>query len=274
MQGASRASLAALREVLAEQSGGVNAAGLARISESLFAVVTLLAGQGSLRRTLSDPAVEAQAKVRVVDSLLAERIDSAALEIVRGLARQRWSEPRDVVDALEELAVEAALQQAETERVLDEVEDELFRFGRIVAGQPDLRAAFTNRALPADRRSQLLHMLIDGKVADVSAALIERAVLSPRGRTIERVLDDYAELAAKRRERLIAHVTSAIDLSEDQQERLVAALRREFGSDIRLQVVVQPDLIGGLTVRIGDELIDGSVLRHLGAARRQMTGGR
>jgi F-type H+-transporting ATPase subunit delta len=117
-------------------------------------------------------------------------------------------------------------------------------------------------------------MLIDGKVADVSAALIERAVLSPRGRTIERVLDDYAELAAKRRERLIAHVTSAIDLSEDQQERLVAALRREFGSDIRLQVVVQPDLIGGLTVRIGDELIDGSVLRHLGAARRQMTGGR
>jgi len=274
MQGASRASLATLREVLGEQAASANAAGQARISESLFSVVTLLTGQGSLRRTLSDPAVGADAKVQLVDSLLGERIDAAALEVVRGLARQRWSEPRDVVDALEELAVEAALQQAETQGVLDEVEDELFRFGRIVAGQPDLRAAFTNRALPADRRSQLLHRLIDDKVANVSAALIERAVLSPRGRTIDRVLDDYAELAAKRRERLIAHVTSAVDLSDEQQQRLAAALRREFDRDIRLQVVVDPDLIGGLTVRIGDELIDGSVLRHLGAARRQLTGGR
>ena len=274
MQGASRASLASLREVLAEQVAASNAAGLARISESLFAVVTLLAGQGSLRRTLSDPAVDGEAKVAMVDSLLAERIDSAALEVVRGVARQRWSEPRDVVDALEELAVEAALEQAESARVLDEVEDELFRFGRIVNGQPELRAALTNRNLPSDRRSQLLHRLIDGKVADVSSALIERAVLSPRGRTIERVLDDFAELAAKRRERFIAHVTASVDLTEDQQERLAAALRREFGRDIRLQVVVDPELIGGLTVRIGDELIDGSVLRHLGAAHRQLTGGR
>ena len=274
MQGASRTSLAALREVLAQQTGSARTAELTTISDGLFAVVTLLAGQGSLRRTLSDPAIEADAKVRVVDSLLADRLDAAAVEVVRALARLRWSEPRDVVDALEALAVEAALQRAESEGVLDEVEDELFRFGRIVDGQPELRAALTDRNLPAARKSDLLHRLIDGKVADVSESLIERAVVSPRGRTIERVLDDYAELAAKRRERLIAHVTSAVELTDDQQERLAAALKREFGRDIRLQVVVDPELLGGLTVRIGDELIDGSVLRHLGASRRQLTGGR
>jgi F-type H+-transporting ATPase subunit delta len=99
-------------------------------------------------------------------------------------------------------------------------------------------------------------------------------VVAPRGRTIERVLDDYAQLAAGRRERLIARVTSAVDLTDDQQERLGEALRREFGREIRLEVVVDPSLLGGITVRIGDELIDGSVLRHLGAARRQLTGGR
>jgi F-type H+-transporting ATPase subunit delta len=274
MQGASRASLAALRDVLAEQTGSVNAAALARVSGELFGVVTLLGGQGSLRRTLSDPAVEADAKVRVVDSLFAERIDAPALEVIRALARLRWSEPGDVVDALEALAVESALQQAEGEGVLDEVEDGLFRFGRIVDGQPQLRAALTDRNLPTARKADLLHRLIDGKVADVTSALIERAVVAPRGRTIERVLDDYAQLAAQRRERLIAHVTSAVDLSDDQQERLAEALRREFGSEIRLQVVVDPSLLGGITVRIGDELIDGSVLRHLGAARRQLTGGR
>jgi F-type H+-transporting ATPase subunit delta len=274
MQGASRASLAALRDSLAEQTASANATTLAKVSDSFFGLVTLLTGQGSLRRTLSDPALEADAKVRVVDSLFAERIDPAALEVVRVLARLRWSEPRDVVDALEALAVETALQQAESAGVLDEVEDELFRFGRIVAGEPQLRAALTDRNMPAARKAELLHRLIDGKVADVSAALIERAVVSPRGRTIERVLDDFAELAAKRRERLIAHVTSAVDLTDEQQQRLAEALRRELGRDVRLQVVVDSDLIGGLTVRIGDELIDGSVLRHLGAARRQLTGGR
>jgi F-type H+-transporting ATPase subunit delta len=274
MQGASRASLASLRDVLAEQTGSANSAALAKVSGELFAVVTLLAGTGSLRRTLSDPAVGSDAKVRVVDSLFSERLDSTALEVVRALARLRWSEPRDVVDALEALAVESALQQAEDEGVLDEVEDELFRFGRIVDGQPELRAALTDRNLPAARKGDLLHRLIDGKVADVTASLIERAVVSPRGRTIERVLDDYAQLAAGRRERLIAHVTSAVDLTDDQQQRLADALRREFGREIRLQVVVDPDLLGGITVRVGDELIDGSVLRHLGAARRQLTGGR
>lgn len=274
MQGASRASLASLRDQLVEQTGSANASTLAKVSDALFAVVTLLASQGSLRRTLSDPAVESSAKLRVVDSLLAERIDAAALEVVRGVATLRWSEPRDVVDALEALAVEAALQQAESEGVLDEVEDELFRFGRIVDGQPQLRAALTDRNLPSVRKADLLHRLIDGKVADVSSSLIERAVIAPRGRTIERVLDDYAQLAAQRRERLIAHVTSAVDLTDDQQERLAEALHREFGREIRLQVVVDPSLLGGLTVRIGDELIDGSVLRHLGAARRQLAGDR
>ena len=274
MQGASRSSLASLRGVLGEQSRGADAAALGQLSESLFAVVSLLTGQGSLRRTLSDPAIEADAKVRVVDSLFADRVAATAVELLRSLARSRWSEPRDVVDAVEELAVEAALQQAEAEGSLDEVEDELFRFGRIVDREPALRASLTDRNLPDDLRRQLLHQLIDGKVAKVSAALIERAVIAPRGRTIERVLEDYTNLAAKRRDRLVAHVTTAVDLTHEQQTKLAQALKREFGHDVRLQVVVDPELIGGMTVRVGDELIDGSVARHLDAARRQLTGGR
>jgi F-type H+-transporting ATPase subunit delta len=178
------------------------------------------------------------------------------------------------VDAVEDLAVEAALQQAEAEGALDEVEDELFRFGRIVDREPALRSSLTDRNLPDDLRRQLLHRLLDGKIANVSAALIERAVIAPRGRTLERVLESYTDLAAKRRERLVAHVTSAVDLSAEQQANLAEALKREFGHDVRLQVVVDPDLVGGLTVRVGDELIDGSVARHLDAARRQLTGGR
>jgi F-type H+-transporting ATPase subunit delta len=271
MQGSSRDSQARLREALTQQvgQGGADAQ---RLSDELFAVVTLLAGNGSLRRALSDPGIGGDAKVRLVDNLLTGKVGDPTLELVRQTARSRWSEPRDVVDALEAVAVDAALTRAENEGQLDEVEDELFRFQRIVDGEADLRAALTNRNLPADRKQELVHRLLDGKAAASTVALVERAVLHPRGRTIERVLDEFTQFAAQRRSRLIARVTTAIPLSDEQQQRLVDALGREFGQDVRLQLVVDPGILGGITVRIGDELLDASVLRKLDAAQRHLTG--
>jgi F-type H+-transporting ATPase subunit delta len=267
MQGASRNSLASLRDQLADNGD------LTQLSDQLFSVVTLLSSQASLRRALSDPSSAGVSKVRVVEQLFARQIDETALNVLRKSAESRWSQPRDLVDALEEIAVDAALITAETAGELDNVEDELFRFGRILETEPDLRAALTNRNLPADLKRDLLHRLLDGKVTAVTYRLLERAVIEPRGRTIETALRDLSALAAQRRERLIAHVTSAVELSESEQADLAAALGRTFGHDVRLQLVVDPALIGGLTVRVGDELIDASVARQLGEARRKLTGG-
>jgi F-type H+-transporting ATPase subunit delta len=211
-------------------------------------------------------------KQRLVDNLLTEKVSAPTLALVRLAARSRWSEPRDVVDALEAVAVDAAMTRAEREEQLDEVEDELFRFERIIDGEPRLRAALTDRNLPADRKRDLVHRLLDGKAAAVTVSLVERAVLFPRGRTIERVLEEFTAFAAQRRSRLIARVTSAIPLTEEQQDRLSDALAREFGHEVRLQMVVEPELVGGITVRVGDELLDASVLRQLGTARRHLTG--
>jgi F-type H+-transporting ATPase subunit delta len=272
MQGASRASLAALRERLADLTGDLDEAALDQLSGELFSVVTLLAGPGGVRRTLSDPAIDATRKQRFVEQLFGGRVSDTTVDLLKQVARTRWSEPRDVVDALENLAVEAALVRAERDGQLDEVEDGLFRFERILASEHALRAALTDRNLPDDRKLQLLHRLLDEKVADTTFALVERAVSAPRGRTVERVLREYSELAASRRERLIARVTSAVPLTDDQSQRLAEALRTSTGQDIRLQLIVDPGLIGGLTVRIGDEQIDGSVLRHLTEARRQLGG--
>jgi F-type H+-transporting ATPase subunit delta len=272
VQGASRGSLASVRARLADLTGDSDEAALQQLSGELFSVVTLLAGPGGIRRTLSDPAIDAGRKERFVDQLFGDHVSATTVDVLKQIARTRWSEPRDVVDALENLAVETALVHAERDGQLDEVEDGLFRFERILASEHALRAALTDRNLPADRKLELLHRLLDGKVADTTFALVQRAVLSPRGRTVERVLRDYSELAASRRERLIARVTSAVALSEDQQVRLTEALRASTGEDIRLQLIVDPGLIGGVTVRIGDEQIDGSVLRHLTEARRQLGG--
>jgi F-type H+-transporting ATPase subunit delta len=266
MQGASRNSLAALRDQL-PQNGD-----LTELSEQLFAVVTLLTSQGSLRRALSDPSTTAHTKVGVADQLFASRLSEPSMDVLRAAVRSRWSEPRDLVDALEELAVDAALITAEGQSALDAVEDELFRFGRILDAEPDLRAALTNRNLPADRKQELLHRLLDGKVNEVTFRLLERAVLEPRGRTIEAALRDLSNLAAQRRARLIAHVTTAVELTEAEQRDLAAALANLFEHEVRLQIVVDPALIGGLTVLVGDELIDASVARQLDEARRKLTG--
>jgi F-type H+-transporting ATPase subunit delta len=268
MQGASRESQAALREALAQRAE----ADPQTVSEELFAVVSLLTSQGSLRRAVSDPGTPAELKQRLVDNLLSGKISEPTLELVRLAAGSRWSEPRDLVDALEAAAVDAAMSRAEADGQLDEVEDELFRFERIVDGEPLLRAALTDRNLPADRKRELLHRLLEGKSAPVTLALVDRAVLQPRGRTIERVLEEFTGFAAQRRSRLIARVTTAVALTESQQESLTSALAREFGHEVRLQLVVDPDIVGGITVRVGDELLDASVLRQLDSARRLLTG--
>ena len=273
MQGASRDALAGLRDALVQSvDATADATALQRLSDDLFAVVSLFAGTASLRRAISDPALEADAKIGLVDQLLRGKVGDAALDLIRQTARSRWSEPRDVVDALEAVAVEAALSQAEQENQLDEVEDQLFRFERIVNAEPDLRTALTDRNLPADRKQALLARLLDGKVSPVTRALVERVVLSPRGRTLERVLDEFLTFAAQRRSRLVARVTTAVPLSDDQQSRLADSLAREFGGEVRLQVVVDPSLLGGLTVRVGDELIDASVARQLDTAHRKLIG--
>ncbi len=266
MQGASRDSLAGLRRQLPDSGD------LTRLSDELFAVVSMLGGQASLRRAVADPASSGAAKTHVVDALFGSRLDATALEILRTAVRSRWSQTRDLVDALEEIAVDAALVTAQTAGDLDAVEDELFRFGRIVEGEPTLRAALTDRNLAADGKRQLLHGLLDGKVNIVTYKLIERVVVEPRGRTIERALRDLSALAAQRRDRLVAHVTSATSLSADEQRDLAAALSRTFGHELKLQVIVDASLIGGLTVRVGDELIDASVARQLDEARRTLTG--
>jgi F-type H+-transporting ATPase subunit delta len=272
VQGASRGSLAALRERLAELTGDLDDAALEQLSDELFSVVTILAGPGGVRRTLSDPAIDAARKEQFVDTLFGERVSPAAVELLKQIARSRWAEPRDVVDALENLAVEVALVRAERDDQLDEVEDGLFRLERILASEHGLRAALTDRLLPDDRKVDLLHRLLDDKVAGVTFSLVERAVIAPRGRTVERVLREFSELAASRRERLIARVTTAIPLNDDQQQRLTDALHSATGRDVRLQLIVDPSLVGGVTVRIGDEQIDGSVVRHLTEARRQLGG--
>jgi F-type H+-transporting ATPase subunit delta len=270
MRGASRASLAAAKERLAAALPGDTSAQAASLGEELFAITGLLDHESAVRRSLSDPTIEGSFRAGLARDLLSGRVSDPALDQLTGLAAERWSEPGDLVDAAEQLGVLAICAGADTDGVLDEVEDELFRFGRIVGGNPGLRYALGNQFVPAEGRRRIVTDLLDGKVAAPSLRLISQAAAYPRGRSVDLSLEEYAGLAADLRQRLVAQVHVVAGLTTEQRSRLVAALSTAYGHDVHLNVVIDPEVIGGMTVRIGDELINGSIESRLALARRDV----
>ncbi|WDO06182.1 F0F1 ATP synthase subunit delta [Streptomyces murinus] len=269
MNGASREALAAARERLdaLTDSTSVDAAALA---DELAAVTALLDREAGLRRVLTDPAQSGEAKAELVQRLLGSQVSGAAADLVAGMARARWSQPRDLVDATEQLADIADLTAAEKRGNLDEVEDELFRFGRIVASSTELRAALTDRTAGAAAKTELLNRLLGGRAKPATERLVVRLVAAPRGRSLEAGLESLSKLAAERRDRLVAVVTSAVPLSDTQKQRLGAALGKLYGRRIHLNLDVDPDVVGGMRVQVGDEVINGSLADRLDEAARRM----
>jgi F-type H+-transporting ATPase subunit delta len=273
MQAASRAALAEALERLAGTTGSLpEGAGSTEVAEGLFSVADLLGREPSLRRALADPATPAEVKGRLLDALLADRLSALPLEAVRGLVMSRWSRPGDLLEAVETVGETALLAAAEGEGALDDVEDELFRFGRIVDREPALRAALTDSGVPAERRLPLLRTLLEGKTRPATARLLERALTDPVGRSFDRALEDVVVLAAGRRDQVLAVVRVADPLTEEQTRRMTDALTRSAGRQVRLQVEVDPTVLGGAVVDMGDEVVDGSIARRLDSARRRLAG--
>jgi F-type H+-transporting ATPase subunit delta len=269
---ASRGALRTARKSLTDLAAELpDAAGIGGVSDGLFAVVRLLDGSGQLRRALGDPTTPREAKESLLDSLLGEQLEPLAMRVLKQAVVERWSSPRDLVDAVEVLAVQAAFLVAEADGTLDDVEDELFRFSRVVARDPQLRAVLTDRGLDNERKSALLTGLLGDRARPETLRLVTSLVSAPRGRTLEDGLAEYARLAAEIRERSVARVTSAVRLTDAQEERLAAALARTLGRQVQLQVDVDPTVLGGVVVRIGDEVIDGTTRHHLRAARVALT---
>jgi F-type H+-transporting ATPase subunit delta len=270
LQAASRESLAEAAARLDDLVDRSSAAELGRLGEDLFGVLGLLLDEVPVRRHLADPAVPAAARSGLVDRLLSARIGRPALDTVSELVTARWSRSIDLVDALESLARRATLAVAEKDGSLDDVEDELFRFGRVLDREPRLNTLLSDVGTPADKRVGLLRDLLGGKVSPVTAALLERTVRSSRRRSLDLVAGELAELAAERRNRYVAHVRTPVRLTPAQEQRLTDTLSRLYQRPISLQIELDPDLLGGLVVNVGGDLIDGSVAGRLAAARRRL----
>jgi F-type H+-transporting ATPase subunit delta len=237
------------------------------VGDDLFSVLHLLDREHGLRRALADPSRPADEKGAIAVDLLHGKVSEPAEALVAATVRAHWAGSADMTDALEQLAVEAFAFAAEDRGQLDDLEDDLFRFGRVVATQPELRAALSESVVSVEHKQELVDALLGGKVSPVALRLISEMSLHPRGRS----LDMCTRIAAERRRRLIAVVRTPTAPTAQQRRRLAEVLAGIYGHEVYINVVIDPTVVGGMTIQVGDELIDGSVATRLGSLRRKLT---
>jgi F-type H+-transporting ATPase subunit delta len=271
MQGSSRGSLAqALKQVDAAASGkGVDAMAL---GDELFAITAALDSSATLRRALTDSGRDPEARGALVTSLFGDRYSATAVDLAKQMVAARWSTSGDLADAFESLAIAAVVISADQAGELGALEDELFRFERTILASHDLRDAFADHRGDGVPKADLVGQLLAGKAIDQTIRLARQAVLAPRGRRIGASLETYLAAAAARRQQSVAHATVAAPLSAAHYDRLQVALSKLFGRQVQLNVDVDPAIIGGIRVEVGDEVVDGSILGRLEEANRRLAG--
>ena len=154
---------------------------------------------------------------------------------------------------------------------LDAVEDQLFEAQRIIDGERDLRSVLLDRTIPADRKRTLIDSIFGGKVVGATLALLKQAAATRTG-SFDTVLEHFADEVAARRNRTLAEVRTATPLDDAQAGSLRSALSAKYGKEVHLNTIIDPSVVGGLKVTIGDDVIDGTIAGRLEDARRQLIG--
>jgi F-type H+-transporting ATPase subunit delta len=269
--GSSRQSLVIARGALDAAVKGASAATSSEISTHLFFAAEVFAGNTSLRRAITDPSRELAAKSALIKDLFGTKIGKEASALISDIAALRWSASKDVIYVLEQLAIEAEASAANINNELDRVEDELFGASRSLLGSYELRSALVGGA-GADLKAALVTELLSKKTSESTVKLVRTLVTQRRGRSLEAAFADYLFGLANRRNRLIAVVRTAAPITDAQKVRLSGAIEKQVGQPIRVNIQVDPTILGGISIKFADELIDASISNRLAHAGRALAG--
>ena len=268
--GSSRASVLALRKTLAEVVNKQSPAELAQFANDLFVILSVLSSSIGVRRALTDNARDASAKAELISNLFGKNISSAAQSLLASAASLRWSSPGEIADAIENLAVEAESAVADKNGELEKLENQLFDFARVLKANPDLRQALNTSADTDEAKLALLEAVIKGKYSSSTLNLLRKVVTLRRGRSIDATLAAYSHYVSSRKDRLVAHVKSEVELSSSQIEKLVAALTKQMGRPVHINLEIDPKVLGGISIRYADDVIDGTIVNRIAEAGRAL----
>ncbi|GAB4641316.1 F0F1 ATP synthase subunit B/delta [Mycobacterium avium subsp. hominissuis] len=273
MRSSSRVALVNLTERFTTVAKDLDNKALSALSSELVSVAQMLDREIVVTRYLTVPAEDAGPRVRLIERLLSGKVGDVTLEVLRAAVSERWSANSDLIDALEHLSRQALLEVAERENKVDEVEEQLFRFSRILDVQPRLAILLGDYAVPVEGRVGLLRKVLDSAsitVNPIVAALLTQTVELLRGRPAEEAVQFLAEVAVARRGEVVAQVSAAADLSGAQRSRLTEVLSRIYGHPVSVQLQIDTELLGGLLIAVADEVIDGTLASRLAAAEAQL----
>jgi F-type H+-transporting ATPase subunit delta len=271
MNNANREAYGAAADKLAEYSASADVAAIATVADEILSVAGLLRSEPRLRRALADPARSGAERSELIRSILSGKVSAESADLLGVLVSGRWSGPGALLDGVERLGVDALLSAADRGGDLADVEDELFRFGQIVSGDSGLSGALSDSTAPAAARSELVTNLLKGKAKPATLSLARLAIAGFGGRGFESSLSRLVELAAAKRDRAVAYVTTAVALSDAEEQRLAGRLAELYGREVSLKVDVDPHIIGGVRVKVGSDLYDGTVARRLAEARTALS---
>ncbi len=269
LRAASRDALAEVVKACESVADGADAATLTALGENLPAVAKFLVDEPALNKSLAQATGNPTAKVQLAERLFDGKVDAATLGLLKTAVSQRWSTSANLIDAVEHLARLALLARAERAGQAEEVEDQLFRFGRVLDTEAQFSRLLSDHMVPTEHRVNLLKQVLDsgGGVNATTAALLLQTVELLRGEPADVAVSELAELAVARRGEVVAEVAAAAELSGEQTARLTELLSRIYGHPVSIQLNVDPAVLGGLLITVGDEVIDGSISSRLDAAR-------
>jgi F-type H+-transporting ATPase subunit delta len=236
--------------------------------EQLLAAGRAVESSAQLRAVLSDPAVETSRKSALIGSIFGS-LDKVAASLLGGIAESRWSSPDELLDGIEEIGIRAIARAAGDDTG---IEHELFAFSRTVAGDAELELAVGSKLGDSAGKVALVDALLGGKASPATVAIVRHLVQSPRGRRIGGLLAHAADIVADAAGSVVATVTAATEPTAAQLERLQASLAAQYGRTPRINLIIDPDLVGGLRVQLGDEVIDGSLATRLAELRIRLAG--
>ena len=269
--GSSRQSLVAARAQLDAAVKGATVESASELASQLFFAADVFASNTSLRRAFSDASRDGASKAALVKDLFGSKVSSNASDLLAAVAGLCWSVVGDLVIVIEQLAIEAEASAANVGGELDRLETEFFQVSRVIAENFELRKALVGHG-SAEAKGALVADVLSKSASPSTVKLAVALVTSLRGRSIEAAFADYLFGLANRRNRLIAQVRVATEITDAQKARLAAALEKQVGQPISVTIQVDPSIIGGVSVKFADELVDGSISNRLAGAGRALVG--
>jgi ATP synthase F0 subunit b/ATP synthase F1 delta subunit len=274
MRSSSRRALANLGERFDTLAKDLDNPALEKLADELVSVAKLLNREVVVTRYLTVSAEDSAPRVRLLEQLVSGKVSDPTLEVLKAAVSERWSASSDLIDAIEHVSRQALLEIAEREEQVDEVEDQLFQYSRMLEAQPRLSILLGDHTTPVEGRVGLLNNVLKGASGGsnkITRALLSNTVELLRGQQpVDEALQFLAEVAVARRGEVVAQVSAAAELSDAQRTRLTEVLSRIYGHPVTVQLQVDNDLLGGLLISVGDEVIDGTLKSRLAAAEAQL----